>query len=140
MSFGFSVGDFIATAQLITNIVASLRTGGAASEFQELERELFVLKRALHGIEHLKVPAGQQPAADAVKCAAFSCQYVLEEFAGKLKKYEKSLGGRKATGRIGAVGRKIQWGLSMDKEVQELRAYIAVHIGSLNMRLITLGL
>ena len=38
MSFGFSVGDFLAVGGLIVNIVDILR--GSRSEYQELIREL----------------------------------------------------------------------------------------------------
>ena len=38
MSFGFSVGDFVAVGALIVKIVDSLR--GTQSEYQELIREL----------------------------------------------------------------------------------------------------
>jgi hypothetical protein len=37
-------------------------------------------------------------------------------------------------------GRKVQWNFCMPDEVQRLRAYLAAHTGSLNMRLATLGL
>src|SRR6266536_1592084 len=122
MPFSISIGDFIATAKLINDIVSSLkRTGGAASKYQELERELFGLQRALNEIEHLRVPASQQPAANAIKCAALNCQYVLEEFESKLSKYERNLGCRSVQGKIKAVGKKLQWGLGMTTEVTKLR-------------------
>lgn len=38
MSFGFAVGDFIATGELIVKIVDSVQ--GSKSEYQELIREL----------------------------------------------------------------------------------------------------
>jgi hypothetical protein len=94
MSFGFSLGDFLAATQLITNIIGSLRSsGGSSSEFQELIRELVLLQRALTDIEHLSGPPSQLPCINAIKCAALNCHYVLDEFAEKFRKYEKSLGG-----------------------------------------------
>jgi len=144
MSFGFSVGDFIAGAVLITEIVEALQ-GSAIFEYHELELELHGLKRALHEIEHLSSPPGHEAAVNGIKAAALMCQYPLEEFKKTLAKYH-SLGVTTDSeqnakfARVKSWGRKAQWSVSMEKEVQKLRAYIAAHVGSLNMRLATLGL
>ncbi|KAL2008637.1 hypothetical protein VTN00DRAFT_6831 [Thermoascus crustaceus] len=121
MSFGFSVGDFLAVANLIRGIVSSLRTDSTASYNALIEA-----------------------AVNGVKIAALVCQHPLDEFAGKLKKVQ-SLGIGKG-GKLGRRemlvmwGRKVQWGFTMEEEVMKLRAYLAAHVGSLNMRLITYGL
>jgi hypothetical protein len=92
MSFGVSAGDFIVAAKLIGDMVTCLQlVGGAASEYQELERQLFGLQRALDEIEHLRVPESQQNSANAIKVAALQCRYVLEDYAGKFKKYGDTL-------------------------------------------------
>ncbi|MCJ1261586.1 hypothetical protein MMC22_001451 [Lobaria immixta] len=141
MSFGFSVGDFITVATLIKTIVSALRTTSTA-EYHELLLELHGLQRALNEIERLNGPPSQEPAINAVKVAALMCQYPLNDFASKLKKY-KGLdhnikaddGGGMKTWRL-----KLQWGFTMEEEVQKLRAYLIAHVGSLNMRLTTLNL
>jgi hypothetical protein len=93
MSFGFSVADFFTVTSLITNIVGSLQaSGGSSFDYQELIRELDLLQRALTDIEHLTGPPSELPSINAIKCSALNCQYVLDEFAGKLRRYEKSLG------------------------------------------------
>ena len=59
MSFGFSVGDFIAAASLISNIVSCLQSsGGSASEYQELTDDLHGLRLVLSKIEHLESSVG----------------------------------------------------------------------------------
>lgn len=141
MAISISVGDLIAVAKLIKGIVSSLgKSTHAASEYRELERELFGLQRALHEIEHLAVLPSRQAAANAIKCAALSCQLILEEFSAKLSKYERDLGHNKPAAYLNAVSRKLQWELQMKDEVVKLRIYIAAHVGSLNMRLLTFGL
>jgi hypothetical protein len=142
MSFGFSAGDFIAAAKLIADIVSCLkRVGGAVTEYQELERQLFALERALDEIEHLRVPESQQNAANAIKVAALQCRYSLEDYAGKFKKYADTLSSGSTTGGVlRGVKRKLQFGLGMRKEAQELRIYILVHVGTLSTRLLSLGL
>ncbi|KAL9111825.1 MAG: hypothetical protein Q9227_003884 [Pyrenula ochraceoflavens] len=141
MAIGISIGDFIATAKLISSIVSSLkRSANAPSQYRELERELFGLQKALNEVEHLQVEPSHQSTANAIKCAALGCQHVLEEFDSKLSRYETSLGNENASGRFKTVGKKLRWGFGMSEDVTKLRVYIAAHVGSLNMRLLTLGL
>lgn len=143
MSFGFSVGDFLTVGKLIADIVASLRTASIA-EYRELIYELHGLQRALHEIEYLKTTPNQEAAVNGIKVAALMCQYPLDDFCAKLKKFD-GLGftAGKTRSRLETMKlwtRKLQWGFCMKEEVEKLRTYIVVHVGSLNMRLITQGL
>ena len=141
MSFGFSIGDFMAAGVIIKDIISALRTS-STSDYQELVLELHGLQRALDEIEHLQVGRQHETEVNAVKVAALTCQYRLDDFAGKLKKYE-SLG---QVSKAGSAEKaklwrlKLQWGFSMEAEVQSLRAYLIAHVGYLNMRLTTLNL
>ena len=90
MSFGFSVGDFIAAGVIIKDIISALRTS-STSDHQELVLELHGLQRALDEIEHLQSGPQHETEVNAVKVTALTCQYRLDDFAGKLKKFE-SLG------------------------------------------------
>ena len=143
MSFGFSVGDFIAVGSLIQNIVSSLRAS-SISEYRELILELHGLQRALYDIEHLNCHPSQEPAVSGIKVAALACQYPLDEFAGKLKKFDSlfigKAGNLSKTDKVKMWGKKLRWGFCMKEEVVKLRTYLVVHFGSLNMRLITQGL
>ena len=143
MSFGFSIGDFITTGMLIHDIISSLSSSSIA-EYRELILELHGLQRALHGIEHLKSDPSQEAAINGIKVAALMCQHPLDEFAGKLRNFEGLSGtvASKATKLevVKLCAKKLKWGFCMKEEVNKLRAYIVVHVGSLNMRLITQGL
>ena len=143
MSFGISVGDFIAVGKLIQDIVSSLRAS-SISEYNELILELHGLQRALNEIEHLKCHPSQELAINGIKVAAIMCQYRLDEFASKLKRFESlGLGQAGHASKLEKVkmwGTKLRWGFCMKEEVIEVRAYLAAHVGSLNMRLITQGL
>ena len=71
MSFGFSVGDFLAATLLIKDISCWLQaSGGAASEYQELVRELHGLQQALNTIERLQGNPNQASTVDGLKIAA----------------------------------------------------------------------
>lgn len=141
MSFGFSVGDFIAAGILIKDIVSALQAS-STTDHQELLLEFHGLQRALNEIEHLKASPQQESEVSAVKVAALTCQYRLHDFAEKLKKYESLGHVRKASYAEKAKfwRLKLQWGFSMEAEVQNLRAYLIAHVGYLNMRLTTLNL
>jgi hypothetical protein len=141
MSFGFSVGDFIATGLLIKDIICSLKaSGGATSEFQELIRELDGLQKVLDMIEGLDGTSGQSFVIDGLKIAALNCQFVLDGFRTKLKKYEAGLGQARSAGRLKDGATKIKWTLMMKKDVQDLRAYLSGHTSSLNLRLSLAGM
>ena len=141
MALSISIGDFVATAKLISSIVSSLRRSAKApAEYQELERELFGLEKALKEIEHLELHSTLQPAANAIKCAALNCQHVLEEFNSKLSAYAEAFSLDRPRSRLETMNRKLRWDFSMKDEVTKLRMYIAAHVGSLNIRLLTLGL
>lgn len=141
MSFGVSVGDFIAAGVLIKNIVTALQSS-SASEHRELLLELNGLQRALDEIEHLHPSPQQETEVNAVKVAALTCQYRLDDFAAKLKKYETlSRGTKPGSAEKAKLWRlKLQWGFSMEAEVRSLRAYLIAHVGYLNMRLTTLNM
>ena len=143
MSFGFSVGDFITAGRLIRQVISSLRAS-SISEYQGLILELYGLQRALDQIERLKCQAGQEAAVNAVKVAALMCQHQLDDFAGKLKKFDSmdcNNGSRTSKSqKLKALGQRLRWGFCMHEEVTKLRIYLIAHVGSLNMRLITQGL
>ncbi len=143
MSFGFSVGDLITVGRLVQHVISSLRAS-SVSEYQELILELHGLQRALDSIEHLKCAPSQDAALNGVKVAALMCQYPLDEFASKLKRFESmeigKAGKASRADRINAWSKKLRWGFCMEEEVGRLRAYLMAHVGSLNMRLITQGL
>lgn len=74
MSFGFSVGDFLAAGTLIADITNSLReAGGSKSEHQELLRELESLNHALKHLDKLPTD-GASANLESIKFAALSCQ------------------------------------------------------------------
>ncbi|KAG4428765.1 hypothetical protein IFR05_015753 [Cadophora sp. M221] len=124
MSFGFSAGDFIAGAKLIKDIITALN-GAPELEYRGLELELYGLERALDEL-------GQSGARGWAGSRCGLCE-------GSSADVQTSTRGVSREAEPG-LRRKVQWTLSMPDEIQRLRAYIAAHVGSLNMRLLTLGL
>ena len=141
MSFGFSVGDFVAATKLITDICSCLRSS-STSGHQELVVELHNLKRALDEIEHLECIPEQIAAVTAVKVAALTCRFPLDQFATKMRKFEclEKQETLSRPQRMNLWKLRLEWGFTMDEEAQRFRTYLMAHVGSLNMRLTTLGM
>ena len=140
MSFGISVGDFLAVARLINDIANALRSS-SISEFRQLAIELGSVERALYEIEHLVPSPGQESKINSIKIAALLCRHPLDVFATKLKKYE-SLGEVNLTRKeqLKKWKLKLEWGMTMEEEVQRIRTTLNAHMASLNVRLGTQGL
>jgi hypothetical protein len=141
MSFGFSVGEFIAAASLIPNIVSCLQnSGGSASEYQELMDELHGLRSVLSKISHLESTAQQTEEIEGVKIAALNCIPLLENFRQIVEPYSKSLERGKTRGWVMDAKRKVQWELTMETEVQNFRMCLNTRTNTLNVSLSIAGL
>jgi len=141
MSFGFSVGDCLTAVLIIKDIVVSLSDSrGSAPEYQELAKELSNLERALNVIKALPDDENQYPTLDTIKQTATDCQSVLDSYATRLLKYQKSLGTGQSDGVIKDAAKKIRWNLSMKHDIQSMREYVAQHVATLNLQLGVEGL
>lgn len=140
MSFGFSIGDFLAVGKLVADIVSSLKdSGGSRAEYQDLVRELECLEAALIHLDKLtKTEASRD--LDSIKYAALSCRRPLEEFLARIRKYDRSLGAQSKPNPIKGVIDKIKFPLDHSDEIRKLQAYLSVHIGSINILLAEYGL
>ncbi|KAF2489919.1 hypothetical protein BU16DRAFT_597520 [Lophium mytilinum] len=141
MSFGFSVGDVVTVGKLIADIISSLRdTGGSKSEYQEIVRELETLNSVLKHIDQLKPSGKRSESLDSIKYAALSCRQPLEQFLGKIRKYENGLGIWGKRGGIGLAKNKLQWTFGHKEEIHKLQSYLNVHVGTINILLAEHGL
>ncbi|KAI1207866.1 uncharacterized protein F4807DRAFT_168689 [Annulohypoxylon truncatum] len=140
MSFGFSVGDFLAVSKLAKDIISSLKdSGGSRTDYQNLARELECLQAALIHLDRLTATRTPQDLA-AIKYAALSCRRPLEEFLVRIRKYDRSLGIQSRPNPVKGVIDKITFPLTSRDEVQKLQAYLSVHIGTINILLAEYGL
>ncbi len=75
---------------------------------------------------------------DSIRASAAACRRPLAAFLEKLEKFEDSMSTWNASvRRIGGFGRKVEYGLTLEGDVQELRATLATHIATVNMLLLT---
>ena len=142
MSFGFSVGDFIAVGNVIKDICSCLQdAGGAKAEYQGLLRELECLQQALQHLDKLQNGGTSSSAnLDSIKYAALSCRRPLEQFLAKIRKYDKSLGVWGKDGVIKSTADKLRWGFGQKEEIRKLQSYLNIHIGTINILLAEHGL
>lgn len=131
MSFGFSIGDFIAVRNTIAQITVCLK--GAGSEYQELIRELEALEKALQHIDRLQPSNGNSTDLDPIKYAAPSCRQPLEQFLSKVRKYERSLGVWMKSSAVLRVTDKVRFRLGKKDEIRKLQNYLNVHVGTINV-------
>jgi hypothetical protein len=141
MSFGFSVGDFIAVGSLTADIISSLReAGGSKSEYQEILRELEGLERALSYLDMLQSGDACSTSIASIKYAALSCRRPLEKFLNNIKKYDNELGVWSKAGTIRSAAEKLKWAYTQKDEIRKLQIYLNVHVGTINILLAEHGL
>lgn len=140
MSFGFSVGDFLAVGKLIADITNSLgEASGSKSEYQELLRELESLNHALRHLD--KLPTNIASAnLESIKYTALCCRRPLEQFLGKIQKYDMALGIWGRANPIKKTADKLRWAFKEKDEIKKLQSYLNIHIGTINMLLAEHGL
>lgn len=86
MSFGYSVGDFVAAISLILEVSLALRdAGGSVHEYQHIIIEILSLKTALEQVVTLESVEGLEDIANAITKAATTCQDSLREFLANVK-------------------------------------------------------
>ena len=142
MSFGFSVGDFVAFSTLIADVVSSLRSA-SRDEYKSLVDEFANLQAALKELQSIKYTDGQRAEVEALKTAALSCRSQVDEFAVKLAKFElmtRSSSSLSKSEKAKMYIRKLEWGFTMQDEVAKMKARVAAHVGYLNMRLMIITL
>jgi hypothetical protein len=122
MSFGYSVGDFIAVGTLAWQIYKSCK--GAPESFGNIHLEVLSLHATLKEAEETVFAHRLSPAQqERLKTVGDGCYRVLEDLQTLVRKYE-SLGTQ--TKR---TWDRMRWGT---EPVAELRARLTVHIGLLN--------
>ncbi len=140
MSFGFSIGDFVAIGKIIADITASLReVDGSKSEYQEVLDELECLLHALHHLDKLHTTSSSTN-LESIKYAAISCRRPLEQFLAKIKRFDKSLGVWGKDRGLRGTKDKLVWAYGKKDELQKLQSYLNVHVGTINILLAEHGL
>jgi len=134
-----SFGDIVAAASLAFSIYKSLsESTGASFEYQCLTSELLAFHRALQFLDRIlcATPPSETVAKD-IKEEAATCLKLLEMLWGRIKSYQKALGGG---GGRNSSWRKIGWGLFKANEVADFRQKLSRHKENITLFLSALGM
>ena len=150
MSFGVSIGDLLAVTKLFKYTVSSLQASRKASNSYNnlVLSEIGSLESILRNIQDNELLTDN----DAVHLAAAGCKEVLDEFLPKLKNYQNLTRHERVVDepresermskrqKIATTTRKMQWGFTMEKEVDAFRGRLAPRIMCLQVALTTASL
>jgi hypothetical protein len=121
MSFGFSVGDFIAGAELALTLYQSLSTAkGSAAEYRELIAELNVVHKVLVQVDQLRAANhfAQATIQDMLFIVA-SATSAMEAFLTNYESYGLSLREAGSGNIIKDVWKKGSWTFNMPARVRQ---------------------
>ncbi|KAF1957624.1 hypothetical protein CC80DRAFT_444003 [Byssothecium circinans] len=136
VGFGFSVGDFIATLNLVATIIDALRSAShSTSVFRELLNELLTLERALIQVKSIDLDDSQRFEQIALYQAASQCQRSIDAFWNRIQKYQPHFSQAATTFSVKDGWMKIRWAMCEKKEVDGFRAEIQAHTGSIQVLL-----
>jgi hypothetical protein len=135
--FGVGASDFIAAINLIRKIFLALKdAGGAAAEFQYLHRELQQLQILLEQLRDLPISSSKyQNHYNAVRGMAHEIQIPLYAFIKKIGPYHDKLGVNSDRSFWRSSKRKIEWALSMQEDILEMRRAITMKIVTVSLLL-----
>lgn len=119
MSFGFSVGDFLAGAQLAYTLCKALSDAkGSAKEFQELITELDVVHKVLLQVDQLRATNQlAQPTINALLFTVNSANETMESFLDQSQPYLDSLKAGGSRFPMVDAYRKMKWPFHMADRV-----------------------
>ncbi|KAI6567900.1 hypothetical protein MCOR03_000789 [Pyricularia oryzae] len=125
MSFGYSVGDLIAGANMTNKLIRIMSgTSGARIEYQEAMAELCAMQDAFIQISRMHrasdVRLFPQATVNAVSVIVIQSIDTIGKFLKRTKSYHKAIGRGEACGVEGSW-RKVGWALFKEHELKELR-------------------
>jgi hypothetical protein len=136
-TFGFSVGDFATTIQLIVKISKALRDASdAPTEFtyllQDLQHLIVVLEQlqslppsSAHNVNHF----------NAIRGMALCVQVPLQNFVTKMEKHKAAMEMKASGSRLRGARYKVKWAVGIQEEVSKLRAAVTMKIATISVLL-----
>ena len=136
MSFGYSVGDFIAIVGLVHKVFTKIKdTGGASSIYREFCADLDGLKNTLDQAQKLEHESHGVP---GLKEACQACLEKVHGFIKTLSKYQSTLTHDTPGGWAKELRRlvhKIDFGVINEDQVKEFRTSLFIPLQSAQMAL-----
>jgi len=137
MSFGFSIGDFIAVGKLAINTYALLQDStGSSADYQSLKLMRKSFGETVASVETELQSANSNPLpkslVNAAKIHLSECSQLLQNFDEIAKKYDACLSPRGSGRKAIDTWRKLKWGGVKD-DTRELFRRLQTHIEAVEM-------
>jgi hypothetical protein len=134
MSFGFSVGDFLAGAKLIADLTRTLSAGkGASMEYQQLILDLQVVETTLVQIDQMRLASQLNTSAlNALSWITQSTATAIADFMLRTKKYQESLSAKGSGNKVKDLWKKVGWSMYKPAEIRSLQQRLQLDLGSIN--------
>jgi hypothetical protein len=136
--FGFSVGDFVASIELIHKAAKALRsTSGATGHYQQTLLDLELIESVLRRVQGLSPTSASQETIQQIQLCGRACHVPLDHFLQKAKKIEPYLNFNKNSSgadflHIKKGGYKLRWAILLEEDVAKLKASIGPNIEIIN--------
>ncbi|KAM0697810.1 hypothetical protein Q7P36_002664 [Cladosporium allicinum] len=136
--FGFSVGDFVASIELIHKAAKALRsTPGATGHYQQTLLDLELIESVLRRVQGLSPASANHETIRLIQLCGQTCHVPLDHFLQKAKKLEPFLnfnGNSSAVKflHIRKAGHKLRWAILLEEDVAKLKASIGPGIEIIN--------
>jgi hypothetical protein len=136
--FGFSVGDFVASIELIHKAAKALRsTSGATGHYQQTILDLELIESVLRRVQGLSPTSASQQTIQKIQLCGRACHVPLDHFLQKAKKLEPYLNFDKSSSaaaffHIKKGGNKLRWAILLEEDVAKLKASIGPGLEIIN--------
>lgn len=136
VGIGFSGGNFVAAVELVSTVIDALReNGNSSTEYQTLISQLYTLETTLLRVKRLDLDDAQHAEAIALQQAASQCQRTIDEFLGKIAKFQPSLRAGGSNNALKDACRKVKWALCQKEDLVRFKADLMAHTESIDMLL-----
>jgi Asp-tRNA(Asn)/Glu-tRNA(Gln) amidotransferase C subunit len=136
--FGFSVGDFVASIELIHKAAKALRsTSGATGHYQQTLLDLELIEGVLRRVQGLSPASASQETIRTIQLCGLACHVPLDHFLQKARKLEPYLDFDRRSSAANffhtrKAGHKLQWAILLEEDVAKLKASIGPGIEIIN--------
>lgn len=139
MSFGYSIGDFIAGANLSYRLIKALsETQGASTEYQEAIAELATLQQTFLQVSQLRASKTlPQATINGASEIVMSSMELIGAFLAKTQKYRERLCGKGNGNKVSDSWQKMGWVLFKKEELRRLRDELHLKLSHISLLLAT---
>ena len=137
--FGFSIGDFIATIGLASEVINALReTSEAVPEFEGLLDQFNSFSFIFSRLQTLELSRGPSSETVALHRLVYRGQQILETFWRKTRKYQPSLRIAGSGSKLKDGWMRVRWTVAMKKGVAKFQANLNMYMQSIELVLMTI--